>query len=200
MSTSLCMPKAVAVWLVDNTKMTFDQIAHVCGLHTLEVQSIADGESVDGCMVGCDPISTGEMTREEIAKCEENESRMPVVNVVEQRLPDKKKKKAKRGSYTPIARRKAKPDAIMWLLKHSPLSHKQIAALVCTTIPTIKSIEDKTYWNVANLRPRDPVILGLCDAEDFEDALLSAKVAQEKDEIYKRAKILEESNETRDNA
>ena len=192
MPSSLYMPKAVAVWLVDNTSMTFEQIAHVCGMHVLEVQSIADGESEDSCILGCDPRDTGEISKDEIIACESDSSRMPVVSIMEDKSSRKKKTK-KSSTYTPIARRRAKPDAVMWLLRHSKLDHKQIASLIGTTVNTVESIADKTYWNVANLRPRDPVMLRLCSAEQLEDAMLAAKIAKEKDEIYLRAQMKEES-------
>jgi len=153
------MPKATAVWLVENTSLTFDQIGEFCGLHPLEVQAIADGE-VAVQMQGLDPIANGQLTLEEIERCQKDPAaRLKLlaeavpVPVVKHRGP----------RYTPIAKRQDKPDAISWLLKsHPELSDGQISKLVGTTKPTIQAVRDRTHWNSPNIKPRHPVALGLC--------------------------------------
>jgi hypothetical protein len=166
MTTQPLMPKATAVWLVENTALTFDQIAEFCRLHPLEVKAIADGDAAQG-IKGLDPILTGQLTREEIEEAEsEPEHRL--------RLADPKVKlpqpKAKRGPrYTPVSRRQDRPNAILWLIRNHPeLKDSQIMRLVGTTKSTIQSIRDRTHWNAPNLQPMDPVTLGLCSQLDLD--------------------------------
>jgi hypothetical protein len=166
------MPKATAVWLVDNTTLTFDQVAEFCGLHPLEVQAIADGEVAVG-MAGHDPIANDQLTAEEIARCEKDpkaklkllESDMPMPTT-----------RAKGARYTPVSKRQDKPDGIAWLLRTFPeLSDAQIGKLLGTTKPTITAIRDRTHWNAPNIRPRDPVDLGLCARGELDEAVQKAR-------------------------
>ncbi|WP_207461109.1 DUF1013 domain-containing protein [Azospirillum sp. SYSU D00513] len=162
------MPKATAVWLVENTSLSFEQIAAFCGLHSLEVQAIADGEVAVG-MVGLDPVANGQLTKEEIARCEANPAlRLKLL------VPDLPQvaARSKGPRYTPITKRGDKPDAIAWLLKHHPeLSDAQLCRMIGTTKPTIASVRDRTHWNAANIKPRSPVLLGLCTHRELEEAL-----------------------------
>jgi hypothetical protein len=155
------MPKATAVWLVENTTLAFDQIAEFCGLHPLEIQGIADGDVANG-IKGLDPIQRGFLSRENIEAAEKDEKVKLVINSDFKDFIDIEKKR-KKSKFTPVARRLDKPDAIAWLVKtHSKITDAQIAKLVGTTKKTIQDIRNKTYWNMANLRPRDPVLLGIC--------------------------------------
>lgn len=171
------MPKATAVWLVDNTGLTFTQIAEFCGLHTLEVQGIADGE-VAMNIAGLDPVTGGQLTREEIARCEADpEARL---QLRASNMPAPKKRKGPR--YTPVSKRQDRPDAIAWLVRYHPeLKDSQISKLVGTTKPTINAIRDRTHWNIANLKPTDPVALGLCTQIELDEAVQKAaeRIAKE---------------------
>jgi hypothetical protein len=166
------MPKATAVWLVENTALTFVQIADFCGLHILEIQAIADEEVAVG-MQGLDPITNGQLTKEEIARCEADPSAKLAMVKAGIPLP------AARGKgprYTPLSKRQDKPDAIAWMLRHYPeLSDAQIGRLIGTTKPTINSVRDRSHWNSPNLKPRSPVELGLCKHEDLRAALEKAQ-------------------------
>ena len=165
------MPKATAVWLVDNTTLTFEQVAAFCGLHELEVQAIADGEVAVG-MVGLDPVVNGQITKAEIARCEANpDARLQMV-IADLPQPVARSKGPR---YTPITKRGDKPDGIAWLLKfHPELSEAALCRLIGTTKPTIAAVRDKTHWNAANIKPRSPVLLGLCSARELEEALALA--------------------------
>ena len=162
------MPKATAVWLVENTSLTFEQIAEFCGLHPLEVQAIADGE-VATQMQGLDPIANGQTTKEEIERCQADpEARL---KLSPQAIPPQLVKH-KGPRYTPISKRQDKPDAIMYLLRNHPeLSDAQISKLIGTTKPTIAAVRDRTHWNSANIKPRHPVGLGLCTPEELDEAV-----------------------------
>jgi len=165
------MPKATAVWLVENTSLTFEQIADFCDLHPLEVQAIADGE-VAVQMQGLDPVANGQTTAEEIERCQKDpEARLKLLPTA---IPQQFVRH--RGPrYTPIAKRQDKPDAISWLLKNHPeLSDGQISKLVGTTKPTIQAVRDRTHWNSPNIKPRHPVALGLCTMEMLEAAVTRA--------------------------
>ena len=166
------MPKATAVWLVENTSLTFDQIADFCGLHPLEIQAIADGE-VANQMQGLDPVANGQTTIEEIERCQADPQGR--LRLSPQALPPQVVKH--RGPrYTPIAKRQDKPDAIAYLLKsHPELSDAQISKLIGTTKPTIAAVRDRTHWNSPNIKPRHPVALGLCTLEELEDAIARAR-------------------------
>lgn len=163
------MPKATAVWLVENTTLTFDQIAEFCGMHELEVQAIADGEVAAG-IVGLDPVANGQLTREEIERCEKDpDQRLSLIS------NDLVRDKPKGARYTPVSKRQDRPDAIAWLLKHHPeLSDAQLCKLVGTTKTTLQAVRDKTHWNAANIKPRNPVTLGLCTEADLEKAVALA--------------------------
>ncbi len=159
------MPKATAVWLVDNTALSFTQIAEFCKLHPLEVQAIADGESAQ-TIKGLDPILTGQLTREEIAEAEVDPKRHLGLAEPKVRAPVAKRKGPR---YTPVSRRQDRPNAILWLLRNHPeLKDTQIMRLVGTTKPTIESIRNRTHWNANNLQPMDPVTLGLCTQIDLD--------------------------------
>ncbi|TAE34337.1 MAG: DUF1013 domain-containing protein [Alphaproteobacteria bacterium] len=164
------MPKATAVWLVENTALTFDQIADFCGMHPLEVQGIADGEVAVGIR-GVNPIEAGQITKQVIELAEANPKSKLKVDAQSMKLV---KKKAKGGKYTPIARRQDKPEAVAWLLKNHPyISDTKIIKLIGTTKKTIESVRDKSHWNAQNMTPKDPVLLGLCSQHEM-DALVKA--------------------------
>ncbi len=160
------MPKATAVWLVENTSLSFDQIAVFCHLHPLEVQAIADGEAALS-IKGLDPVLTGQLTREQIEKAEADPSlRLDLANpkVV---APAVAKRHGPR--YTPVSRRQDRPNAILWLVRNHPeLKDAAIMRLVGTTKPTIDSIRNRTHWNSNNLQPTDPVALALCSQIDLD--------------------------------
>jgi hypothetical protein len=170
------MPKATAVWLVENTALSFDQVADFCKLHPLEVKAIADGDAAQG-IKGLDPILTGQLTREEITKAEENPEYKLHLQDPKVRLPEQKRKKGPR--YTPVSRRQDRPNAILWLVRNHPeLKDSQIMRLVGTTKSTIQGIRERTHWNAANLSPLDPVTLGLCSQIDLDFEV--ARAAKEK--------------------
>jgi uncharacterized protein len=165
MSTTLLMPKATAVWLVDNTALSFQQIADFCSLHPLEVKAIADGDSAT-LIKGLDPVGTGQLSREEIEKGEADASYKLRISDPKVRIPTAKRKGPR---YTPVSRRQDRPNAVLWLLRYHPeLKDAQIARLVGTTKPTINNIRDRTHWNSSNLQPMDPVTLGLCSQIDLD--------------------------------
>lgn len=163
---TLLMPKATAVWLVENTALTFDQIAEFCRLHPLEVKGIADGEVAAG-IKGYDPIVAGQLLREELDRAiRDPDYRMPVAEP-KVRVPEMKRTKGPR--YTPVSKRQDRPNAIMWLIRNHPeLKDAQIMRLVGTTKTTIASVKEKTHWNATNLTPMDPVTLGLCSQMDLD--------------------------------
>ena len=166
MSNAPLMPKATAVWLVENTSLTFDQIADFCKLHPLEVKGIADGEVAAG-IKGHDPISSGQLTREEIAAAEKNEHRHLQLAVSKVRLPEPSRKRGAR--YTPLSRRQDRPNAILWLVRNHPeLKDAQIMRLAGTTKTTLQAVRNRTHWNAAALAPVDPVTLGLCSQMDLD--------------------------------
>jgi hypothetical protein len=162
------MPKATAVWLVENTALSFDQVAEFCKLHPLEVKAIADGDAAQG-IKGLDPILTGQLTREEIEKAvADPEHRLQLSNP-KVRLPEAKGAKKKGPRYTPVSRRQDRPNAILWLIRNHPeLKDAQIMRLVGTTKSTIQGIRERTHWNAASLTPLDPVTLGLCSQIELD--------------------------------
>ncbi len=166
------MRKATAVWLVENTSLTFRQIANFCGLHELEVQGIADGD-VASNVVGQNPIISGQITKEEIAKCEADpEAHLHIIKSAFSR------NKGKVSKYTPIARRQDKPDGIAFLLKYYPeITNAQIKKLIGTTDKMIDSIRERTHWNIQEIKPRDVVLLGLCSQSRFNEVIASIKEA-----------------------
>ncbi len=166
MTAQPLMPKATAVWLVENTALYFDQIADFCKLHTLEVKAIADGDAAQG-IKGLDPITTGQLSREQIEQAEKDaEYRLKLADS-KVRLPQPKTKRGPR--YTPVSRRQDRPNAILWLIRNHPeLKDAQIMRLVGTTKTTIQAIRDRSHWNATNLQPMDPVTLGLCSQLDLD--------------------------------
>jgi hypothetical protein len=169
---------ATAVWLTENTALSFEQIADFCGMHALEVQGIADGEVAAG-MRGVDPIASNQLTREEIERCEkDSNARLEIAGTARQYI----NKKQKGARYTPVSRRQDKPDAIAWLLKSFPnISDAQIIKLIGTTKNTIAAIRDKSHRNMTTIKPRDPVLLGLCSQthlDQLADQLQPANDAQ----------------------
>jgi len=163
------MPKATAVWLVENTSLSFEQIAAFTGMHELEVQAIADGEVAAG-IVGVNPITGGQLTQEELDRCQADPQSFLKINRTDIPLP---KARSKGARYTPVSKRQDRPDAIAWLLKHHPdLTDAQIARLIGTTKPTILSVRDRSHWNAANIKPQNPVTLGLCTEADLEKAVV----------------------------
>jgi len=166
------MPKATAVWLIDNTTLTFEQIAQFCGLHALEVQALADGEVAPG-MQGLDPITRGELTMDEIQRCQDD----PVAKLKMNKTATKERKANTKGArYTPVSKRGDRPNAIAWLLKnYSELSDAQVSKLIGTTKPTINAIRDRSHWNTPNIKPQNPVGLGLCSGPDLEKIIAVAR-------------------------
>ena len=166
------MPKATAVWLIDNTALTFEQIADFCSLHILEVKGIADGD-VDHGIRGADPIAAGQLTRLEIEDCQKDKNAR--LKAIQKRddLPEVARRVGKK--YTPLSKRQDRPDSIFWLVRNHPeLLDSQIGKLVGTTKSTIQSIRDRTHWNSANLNPVDPVSVGLCTQVDLDKAVQKA--------------------------
>ena len=193
MSNVPLMPMATAVWLVENTTLTFKQIATFCNLHEVEVQGIADGEVAKGIMA-YNPIISGQLTREEIELASKNENRdLEIKNTdIEISSEDKKIKK-----YIPLSKRQDKPDSALWLIKHhSLLKDSQIAKLVGITKGSVTSIKNKSYWNYNNLNPKDPVALGLFTQKNLVEAIEKAerRIKREKKEKERAKKTREVSN------
>jgi hypothetical protein len=164
------MPKATALWLIDNTALSFQQIAQVCGLHILEVQALADGEVTQGLMP-FDPVANHQLDLDDIHACEKDPNRP--LHLVE--MTDEEKRLLKGGKYMPLSRRKDRPDGIAWLLKfHPEFSDSQIMRLLGTTKATIEAIRKKTHWNAANIKPRNPVVLELCSQQALDQAIKQA--------------------------
>ena len=185
MSETPFMPKATAVWLVENTTLTFKQIANFCNLHELEVKGIADGDVAKG-IKAYNPILAGQLTRDEIDVCSKDVNKS--LNLIE-RAEEVQVKERKKPKYTPLAKRQDRPDAALWLLKnYSEFNDGQISKLVGSTKGTVSLIRKRSYWNFSNLRAKDPVILGLCSQDVFENSLEKAKKRVERD---KKAKIKE---------
>ncbi len=176
MATPL-MPKATAVWLVDNTSLTFEQIADFCGLHTLEVKGIADEEVAVG-IVGLDPIGNGQLTKSEIDRCSADpQTRLQILDmpVPLHRRP------AKGARYTPVSKRQDRPDAISWLLRNHPeLTDAQVQKLLGTTKTTINAVRERTHWNMPNIKPQDPVSLGICNQTELTEAVEAALESERK--------------------
>jgi hypothetical protein len=180
------MPKATAVWLVENTTLTFKQIAIFCSLHELEVKGIADGDVAKG-IKAYNPILAGQLTREEINECSKDTNRN--LNLVE-RAEEVQIKERKKPKYTPLSKRQDRPDAALWLLKnYTVFTDGQVSKLVGSTKGTVSLIRKRSYWNFSNLKAKDPVILGLCTQSTFEKSLEKAKRRVERE---KKAKIKEE--------
>jgi hypothetical protein len=175
------MPKATAVWLIDKTALTFDQIADFCGMHPLEIQAIADGEVAQGIM-GYDPVANSQVTAEDILRCEADPNGRLRLMVSNNPPP----KKSRGGRYTPVAKRNDRPDAIAFLLRNFPqLTEIQLSKLLGTTKETIQKVRERNHWNSPNIKPRDPVILGLCKQSDLNEA-----VAQSNERLVKEGRAV----------
>ena len=175
------MPKATAVWLIEKTALTFTQIAEFCGMHPLEVQAIADGEVAQG-IVGYDPVANSQLTADEIKRCEADPAArlklVPASNPIN--------KRSRGARYTPVAKRNDRPDAIAFVLRNFPqLSEAQVIKLLGTTKDTIQKVRERSHWNSTNIKPRDPVILGLCTQTD-----LNAMVTQANDRLARAGKAV----------
>lgn len=165
------MPIATAVWLIDNTSLTFDQIAEFCGLHPLQVKGIADGD-VGAGVRGIDPITTHQLTRDEIEKAQDDESYRLKLSKPKTIVAEKPRKGPR---YTPVSKRQNRPDAIAWMVRNHPeVSDAQIAKLLGTTKTTIQSVRDRSHWNSSNIQPQDPVGLGLCTQIDLDAVVRKA--------------------------
>jgi len=187
------MPKATAVWLVENTKISFKQIAAFCDLHELEVKGIADGDVAKG-IKAYNPILAGQLTREEIEAASKDINRNLVLN---KKILDIKSEK-KSNKYIPLSKRQDRPEAVLWLTKnYSQLSDSQIVKLVGSTKKTVTLIRNKRYWNSSNLSPKDPVVSNLCSQNDIKNATDKAnkKAAQKKKEMEKQNKKLKSDNQ-----
>jgi uncharacterized protein len=191
--TQPLMPKATAVWLVENTALSFEQIADFCKLHPLEVKAIADGEAAQA-IKGMDPVLTGQLTREDIAAAEADPKARLKVAEPRVRAPVQKHKGPR---YTPVSRRQDRPNAILWLVRNHPeLKDAQIMRLVGTTKSTIDSIRERTHWNAANLQPMDPVTLGLCSQIDLDLEVHRAAKEKPLDHTAQGATLLPASETT----
>ncbi len=179
MSRTPLMPKATAVWLVDNTALTFEQIATFCNLHVLEVKGIADGDVAQG-IKGMDPVAAGQLSRSELEKAQADSTHQLKMAVSKVKIPEIKRKRAPR--YTPLSRRQDRPAAIAWLLRNHPeLRDSEIIKLVGTTKPTIAAIRDRTHWNSAAIQPADPVTLGLCLQTELDAVIKKAAIRVERE-------------------
>ena len=183
MTTDILMPKATAVWLVDNTSLTFDQIADFCGLHPLEVKGIADGE-VARDIRGADPIANGQLNREELDQAEKSDKYR--MKAQKSRHAEYLKPQKKGPKYTPVSRRQDRPDAIAWFLRNHPeVADSQIARILGTTKATIDSVRNRTHWNSANIKPVDPVTLGLVQQLELDDVVRKAADKKARDDARK---------------
>ena len=192
MSDSPLMPKATAVWLVENTKISFKQIADFCNLHELEVKGIADGDVAKG-IKAYNPILAGQLTRDEIEKASTDVNKPLILNKKELNISSNPKKKTQK--YIPLSKRQDRPDAVVWLIKNFPqLSDNQIAKLIGSTKNTVSLIRNKNYWNISNLSPKDPVVSNLCSQIDIKNAADKAdqKIARKKEIEKKNKKIPKE--------
>ena len=188
------MPKATAVWLVENTKISFKQIADFCNLHELEVKGIADGDVEKG-IKAYNPILAGQLTREEIVASSKDSNRPLVLNKKNLDISTRKKK----PRYIPLSKRQDRPNAALWLIKNYPkLSDRQIGKLVGSTKNTVSLIKNKKYWNSSNLHAKDPVVSNLCSQTDIKNAVDKAnrKIARRKKEIEKENKKIEGQTES----
>ena len=186
------MPKATAVWLVENTKISFKQIADFCDLHELEIKGIADGDVAKG-IKAYNPILAGQLTREEIEQCSKDVNKPLVLN---KKILDIKSEK-KISKYIPLSKRQDRPEAVLWLTKNYPqLSDLQIVRLVGSTKNTVDLIRTRRYWNSSNLSPKDPVVSNLCSQADIQNAIDKAdrKAARKKKELERQSKKLESAS------
>jgi uncharacterized protein len=178
------MPKATAVWLIDNTSLTFEQIADFCGLHPLEVKGIADGEVAAGIR-GLDPVAAGQLDRSELERAQKDpKARLRMARPAAANVKPPKRKEPR---YTPLSKRQDRPDAIAWLLRHHPeLSDAQVCKLLGTTKATVTAVRERTHWKSQEIRPRDPVLLGLCSQVELDDAVAAARNTQRSQEGPRR--------------
>ena len=189
------MPKATAIWLVENTALTFKQIADFCGMHELEIKGIADGEVGMG-IKGLNPISTNQLTKEEIDKATNDAEHS--LELIQNEITIQTERDPKQKKYTPLSKRQERPDAISWLLRNHPeLKDSQVAKLVGSTKNMVVSIKNKTNWNMSNIRPQDPVGLGLCKQVDLDEALEKAERSQKRaaKKKLKEEKILQQQKQ-----
>ncbi len=197
MTANVLMPKATAVWLIENTSLSFTQIAEFCGLHHLEVQGIANEDVAKGIR-GVDPIAGGFLTREEIAKGEADETYK--LHALEQKRIELPQTKRRGARYTPIARRQDRPDAIAWFLKNHPeVADSKIVKLIGTTKATIDQVRNRTHWNSNNIKPVDPVTIGLCSQIELDAVVAEAAAAKaraDKRKAKEEAKTLKAAQET----
>lgn len=197
MTANVLMPKATAVWLIENTSLAFNQIAEFCGLHPLEVQGIANEDVAKGIR-GVDPIAGGFLSREEIARGEADETHK--LKPMEQKRVDLPQVKKRQGRYTPIARRQDRPDAIAWFIKNHPeVPDSKVVKLIGTTKATIDQVRNRQHWNSNNIKPVDPVSLGLCSQIELDGVVSEAAVARAKAEARaakSESKTLKTAQET----
>ena len=189
------MPKATAIWLVENTALTFKQIADFCGMHELEIKGIADGEVGMG-IKGLNPISTNQLTKEEIDKAANDPEH--ALELIQNEITIQTERDPKQKKYTPLSKRQERPDAISWLIRNHPeLKDSQVAKLVGSTKNMVVSIKNKTNWNMSNIRPQDPVGLGLCKQVDLDEALEKAERSQKRaaKKKLKEEKILQQQKQ-----
>lgn len=194
------MPKATAIWLVDNTSLSFRQIGDFCGMHELEIKGIADGEVGVGIQ-GLNPITSGQLTKDEIDRCAVNEDES--LKIIENEISEKTEQSKKKKKYTPLSKRQDRPDAVYWLIRNHPeLKDSQVARLVGSTKNTIDAIRKRTHWNMANIRPQDPIGLGICRQVELDEALAKAersmKRAQKKKEKEERLRLQEADEKVSD--
>ncbi len=195
------MPKATAIWLVENTSLSFKQIANFCGMHELEIKGIADGE-VGAGIKGLNPITNNQLTKEEIDRCSNDldSSLKIIINEVSTKTEQSKKNK----KYTPLSKRQDRPDAVYWLIRNHPeLKDSQVARLVGSTKTTIDAIRNRTHWNMTNIRPQDPIGLGLCKQIELDEALAKAERsmirAKKKQEKEERERLAQENEVNQEN-
>lgn len=194
--TKPLIPKATAVWLIDNTSLTFEQIAEFCGLHPLEVKGIADEDVAKG-IKGQDPVSAGQLTREAIEAAEKDPSKRLKMAAPKHKMPAVKIKRAPR--YTPVSKRQDKPDAVYWILRNHPeFTDADIIKLIGTTKATIQKIRERSHWNAAAIKAVDPVTLGLCSQLELDLAVTRANQKRERQvkKAEKRGERLKPIEET----
>ena len=195
------MPKATAIWLVENTSLSFKQIANFCGMHELEIKGIADGE-VGAGIKGLNPITNNQLTKEEIERCSDNSD--SDLQIIKNEISAKTEQSKKKKKYTPLSKRQDRPDAVYWLIRNHPeLKDSQVAKLVGSTKSTIDAIRNRTHWNMSNIRPQDPIGLGLCKQIELDEALAKAersmKRAQKKKEKEERERLAQANEANQEN-
>ena len=195
------MPKATAIWLVENTSLSFKQIANFCGMHELEIKGIADGE-VGAGIKGLNPITNNQLTKEEIERCSGDSD--SDLQIIENEISAKTEQSKKKKKYTPLSKRQDRPDAVYWLIRNHPeLKDSQVAKLVGSTKSTIDAIRNRTHWNMSNIRPQDPIGLGLCRQIELDEALAKAersmKRAQKKKEKEERESLAQTNEANQEN-